>query len=146
MEQIDPQLAQRVWERVRGGQDPQDPARDLQAMVLAAGADRSACAQLARTFKSEPLLKILIRDCEQTAACLRGLHKLLTGQPPHPGRPSREEGSARELLVRCHSRTLTCLELCQRWQVHPRCGAALTVLAGRLRERCCLLARLIDKI
>ena len=145
MESIDPQLAQRVWDRVLDGRQQPDPAADLRTALDHILANRSSCARLSRNRGSDPLFRSLLQSLDQSAACLRGLHLFLTGQPFPDWRPFREECTVRELLTRCHSRTTLCLELCLRHRDHPRCGAALAVLTRSLHEQAWLLAQLAGK-
>ena len=98
MEQTDPQMEQRVWQRVHGGAAPlQLPLLIGWLLGCAEG-----CAALSRHFRGqEARLSQMRSELLRQAACLRGIHLLRTGEPitapiPSPGRETTDA-----LLRRC---------------------------------------------
>ena len=98
MEQLDTQMANRVWLRVQGTAQEQ-PLPMLVGMLYSCAA---GCGRLAKHFRGQDAQLLQARSellCQ--AACLQGIHRLRTGEQINtPSLPATQE-NAQALLLRC---------------------------------------------
>ncbi len=134
MNQYDPALAQRVWQRVQG--DAAGSSADL--LPLITGELTNAEVYRKGNYPA------LYRQARQTAACLQGVYRLMTGAPAHvtnlPEKPSPPA------LLRCYSRCLSGLAFYRRHTDDPEYGAAFSQLFQQAQTQCGLLLEVIGKL
>ena len=150
MENIDPAMAQRVWQRVTSAAPsevaPASP--DLQALIEAELEDAAAYLHLSRFF-SDPYSRILrqMHQQEQShAACLKGIYRMSTGRRCNPRlpRPLREKPSV--TLRRCCQRELDCATQYEARSKDPVSGETFSRLAQQEREHSRFLLELLGKL
>ena len=148
MESFDPQMAQRVWQRVRATERPEDEAAQLPALIAEKQEQAATYLQLSRRFqgKDAAVLRRLSEEERSHAACLKGICTLLTGDPPtvHSPAPSREPTQA--LLRRCYGKELQCLARYEQWAAHREYGPVFTQLARQEQEHCRILLELLGNL
>lgn len=150
METIDPQMAARVWQRVRPGEEP--PVAETAPAPLAALIAREY--QLAEIFRElsarfpghqEALLR-LHRRCRGRAACLRGIALLREEEIP-PAPPQRlEERPLAAILGRCYGRSLEGLTEYSSRVSDREYGGVFQCLAQQLREQCQAILELLGEL
>lgn len=132
MESVNPELAQRVWQRVQGaGGGVAEEVRSLAALEQTQGA---AYMQLSRRFvgKTAALLLQLGQRKRSCAACLRGIYRMLTGQAPAiaPARPGLSEHTP-AALCRCCTREGELFHRINAQRSHPEYGPVFGSLADQ---------------
>ena len=145
MQEIDAQMAGRVWNRVRGGQEERLPLRVLisRERELAAG-----IRALARQLRGRPgqLLEGLAKQSEQHVLWLKGMC-LCDGAPaPHPAAMSAGAQPAQAAVRRLYSRTLALLGEYSRRQEDGQYGAVFGRMAGQEAEACAKLLELMAAV
>ena len=135
MDRIDPKAAARVWDRVRAPQ--------------AAGLEAPALLSLIREEWLDALiLKHLGRSAErpqETAACLRGIYRLLTGSPPKLTPPQWKQEPPQLLLRRCFERRMQLFAQYERLQTDPRFGPVFGRLALTSQAQACKILEALGK-
>jgi len=132
MEQVDPKLAQRVWQRVQGGSG--DVTQELLSLAALAQSQGMAYMQLSRRFvgKTAALLAQLGQRKRSAVACLRGICRMLTGQAPvlPAMRPGVSEHTP-AALCRCCTRERELFDRLSAHRSHPEYGQILGLLADQ---------------
>lgn len=131
MSNYDPQLAQRVWQRVQGGRQTIDPQPPLFPLLRATLADSVLCTQLAGQHKGPPadLLRQIAREKQSHADCLKGILRL-TGEMSGPISPTPPAGKTPQAALRhCLGSTLRCAQQYRAWETHPEYGCVFGLLA-----------------
>lgn len=141
MENMDPLLEQRVWQRVKGTGGI--PAAEV--MAAEAEWDSRAFRRLAGILTGNDRLqaKQLAEGCGRCAAVLRGAHWLLTGTRAAPAPVRQPESPPREALVKCYDHARSRLEQCAQWAGHPRVGPVFEGLCRQAGEQCGSIAGLL---
>ena len=147
MEQIDPQTAARVWQRVQGG-NTKDP-EELIPLVAYEQADAAMYLQLSRRFqgKEAATLRQLYEQELSHAACLKGMYQMLTGNhlpPPASHSPVSENTNA--ALRRCYAREMQSLAAYEARMNDPEYGQVFARLAQQERNHCHILLTLIGNL
>lgn len=142
MEHLDPQMAQRVWQRVQGtvGEDP------LPGMLTAALTCAAGCSRLSKHFRGQETELLRTRaELLRQAACLRGICRLRNTPPPaQPSLPSAQE-PVDALLRRCITQSLRLSDGARKEAADPEFGAVFAHLAAQAAEHTQLLLELTGK-
>ncbi len=134
MNQYDPALAQRVWQRVQG--DASGSCAELLPLITG----ELTNAELYRKGN----YPALYRQARRTAACLQGVYRLMAGAPAHvTALPEKPSAAA---LFRCYSRCLSGLAFYRRHTDDPEYGAAFSQLAQQTQTQCGLLLEVIGNL
>lgn len=145
MEQIDPAMARRVWQRVRGDSPPAAAGASLQTLMEEAWEDAQLYRQLSRRHrgKRSALFLQLYRQTAEQLRLLKGICAL-TEQcdpvlKPVPGRREPEE----IILRRSYGRALQRLRWYADHESDPRYGHVLTQLIRQTQNHTRLLLGLM---
>ena len=150
MKAYDPQMAQRVWQRV---QHPQQEAAEkaaqreavLQSLIMEEWILASTYLQLSRQMpgKEAAVLQRLFREEQTHTSCLKGIYTLMTGEKPSiPTQPAVRE-SAEKTLRKCYVREMRSLKEYEARSSDPEFGPVFTKLAEQEREHCRAVLELI---
>jgi hypothetical protein len=141
MDNYDPAMAGRVWERVRHRQED-DLSPTLMKLFAEAAADAALCGRLAAVF-SGGKAAVLRRVAEKTrgnADTMGGILRLWgTSAAPSPGRPMPVEAALRQCVGHALERAAT-LAL---WQGHGEYGSVLAALGETETENARLLLQVL---
>ena len=126
-------LESRVWQRVRGGNDPAGELRQClarQGELL--GMYRSFVRRGGRGRQ-------LYEQKQHQIACLRGLLRVMTGQNVAPPRSPDAPAD----LLRCHREELVLLDQLMRWSKEGELAALFEALTDRQKCQCRLVLELL---
>lgn len=147
METYDPEMAARVWQRVRapGGAAPE--WETLPALIAGEWSVAMACQQLARGRNSRTagILHRLSQEAQEHAACLRGIYVLCAGEKPVIRTPRPEEKQPEALLRRCYQLAFQAQAEYERRAADPQYGPVYARLAQQKREHCQQLLALLGE-
>ena len=138
MENFDPEMAARVWQRVQnreplalGREAPDEPARLTQELTALYQA-------LARSLpgRDGERVRQLLREVQGSAACLRGLCALSGLGGKGSGNPKAAKAPPRQLLEKCYRRERELLAAFTRRISDPEWGEVYSVLARGAAHRC----------
>lgn len=149
MTAYDPEMAARVWQRVQGTESTAGPAtQGLPALIAEEWNDAAAYLYLSRRFqgRDSALLRRLSQEEQSHAACLRGIHALITGARPvsRTAPPPREPPEA--VLRRCYSREIRSLTEYEARAADPEYGPVFARLAAQEREHCQSVLELLGRL
>lgn len=138
MEAYNSQMAQRVWQRVRGAEEPILSLLTMEAQTAA------AYQQLTRRLpKHRRLFEKLLQQTQHHMRCLRGIGYLTSGVRPAqlPLKPRQE--TAAGLMRSCYLQSLKTADAYTQQQENPEYGAVFAQLAQEKRQHCLLLLALL---
>ena len=138
MEPYDGQMAQRVWQRVRGAEEPILSLLTLESQAAA------AYGQLARRLpKHRKQFERMLQQTQYHIKCLRGMGYLTSGVRPArlPLKPRQETTAG--LLRTCYLHSLKAAEGYAQHQDNPEYGIVFAQLAQEKRQHCALLLALL---
>lgn len=135
MEQYDPALAQRVWQRVQGETEPK--AQSLRALVHASREREECYRRLSQRFggRDGELLARMYRQEQDTGACLRGMERL-RGQPGKASTAVAEKAEPRRMLERCYHQSQRAMAEYRARTAEAEFGAVFELLAQREMAHC----------
>ena len=151
MASIDPELAARVWQRVRPGEEPpREPAQKtaLSALIAREQEQAELFRQLsARTTGQQGLFALLFRQARGRAACLRGI-ELLRGGGGHAPAPAKpwEDRPMTAILGSCYGRSLEAMAEYDVRADDPEYGAVFAGLAKQVREQCRTILEILGEL
>ena len=148
MENIDPQKAARVWQRVRGEQSQGLDTTALSAMIAGEWTDAATYLLLSRQLsgKDAALIHQLYAQERANLACLKGIYILSTGEQPSIPVQQPSPAPVDALLRRCYSREIRCAALYEEKSTDPEYGPVFAQLAQQERRHCQMLAELIGRL
>ena len=148
MDTFDPQMAQRVWQRVRSVQQPEDEAAGLPALIAENLEASAAYLQLARRFsgRHNATLRRLSEESLAHAACLKGIYTLLTEEFAAIDAPAVAGATTLALLRLCCGKALGRLRRYEQWAAHDEFGPVFALLARQLQEHCKALPELLGSL
>ena len=134
MKQIDPKMAERVWQRVRAAREdtsviPELP--DLKELIAQLWVDRVLCRQLSRTYRGRDraLLEGIGRQKQDSLARLKGILAMQTGVRTQIPAPPVPRGNREQLLRLCCDSTARYATRLQQLTVDPRYGSDYSAMA-----------------
>ena len=146
MEKYDRQMADRVWQRVRstGEQEP----LELQGMIQEEMAAVVAYRQLARQLggRDGEVLQRLAREAQNRVDCLRGIHKLATGENVAMKLPRPVQERPNLLLRKCYAGILKRIAAYEALSGHREYGPAFGSMSGQERENSRILLVLLGRM
>lgn len=146
MNSVNPQLAARVWQRVRGEDRLSD--RELLAMIAREQSCAETYLQLSRKLqgKAAAALRRLQEREQAHCACLRGIYTLITSiQPSAKGTPLTGL-TTESVLRRCYGRQMQALADYEARISDPEYGPVFARLADQERDHCRMLLELIGSL
>lgn len=145
MENIDPALATRVWQRVQNGPAEAAVPDIPMDLLLGAQSDAQALSALARRLKGRQaeFAQTLAREERAQAACLRGICAFTVERSSRLPAQSNAPESTRSLLRRCYGSHLRRLAEYERRAGDPEFGPAYETLARQERRHCAQLLELL---
>lgn len=148
MENFDTAKATRVWNRVHSGTADNEPLAGLPALIAEEQLDAAVYQQLTRRLgpKEAPLLRRLYEEDLAHAACLKGIHSLVTGEKINPRTPPVPQESAMLTLRRCYGREMRCLAQYEARSADPEYGPVFSRLAAQEREHCRMVLELLGRL
>ena len=149
MNTYDPKKAQRVWDRVQGNREPEQPKPDmnLQAMIMNEWITAATYLALARQVPPREMcvLQRMAREDQGHGACLKGIYTLITGMHPTVRSLPVSQGDIETVLRRCYGREMQCLAQYEARRSDPEYGQVFARLADQEREHCRLLLELLGR-
>ncbi len=138
MEELDPAMAARVWQRVRGEEDTPQLLAGLQELAAAEMAEAAALGLMAGSMQgaNRALLQKISRQEQSHAACLRGMHLLVTGRPMRLRPTPPDPGTPETALGKCCTRKLKALAQYTLRAKDPEYGGIFAELARQEQEHC----------
>ena len=113
MEQFDEEMAQRVWQRVRGSGDGAQPEMSLQALAVEEKRAAAMYLMLSRLMqgRSKMLLRQLAEQSRSHAACLNGMSLMAGGKVLSTKINPPMEEPPKITLRKCYAHTLRCADM-----------------------------------
>ena len=147
METLDPNIAERVWQRVHNRDTSQDLAAALLGMITAERNDGAVYLQLSRKYqgRESAMLRRLFEEEQSHTACLKGIYMLLTGQKPAIQALKPASESIETTLRKCYGREMRCLAQYEQWSTHREYGPVFSRMAEQEREHCRILLQLLGR-
>ena len=147
METLDPNVAERVWQRVHNRDTSQDLAAALLGMITAERNDGAVYLQLSRKYqgRESAMLRRLFEEEQSHTACLKGIYMLLTGQKPAIQALKPASESIETTLRKCYGREMRCLAQYEQWSTHREYGPVFSRMAEQEREHCRILLQLLGR-
>lgn len=143
MDQITPDQAQRVWNRVRG-EEPQNSQPLARLLELEAEADRIYIYLTKNTpLRDSRMLRQLREENQSFLNALAGIHLLTTGERPRKSQPNALRGNAEGMLRLLWRQRQQSLALLESAQVPAEFAPALSQLRARMTTHCCLILELL---
>lgn len=151
MDTYDPEMAERVWNRVRGKTEapPAAPStRGLLSLIAEEMQDATTYLHLSRGYqgKEGALLRKLSQEEQAHAACLKGIYTLITGNRPEVRAVPPKQESAEIILRRCYGREMRCLHEYESRSKDSEYGQVFARLAIQEREHCRQILELLGSI
>lgn len=148
MEQFDPEVAARVWQRVQGRQEAEPAGEDLRLLMQTEMELAAVYRRLAgqASGRSRELLRRLYEGEMANLACLKGIQTLRGGQMPKGNTlPGGKEGAGKA-LEKCYHRTRRLAGEYTARSAEAEFGAVFYTMAERERELCALAAEVIGEM
>ena len=148
MEQFDPEVAARVWQRVQGQREPEARGEDLRPLMQTVQELAAAYRRLAgqTSGRSRELLRRLHEGQMANLACLKGLQTLRGGPIPKGNiLPPGKEGAGKT-LERCYHRSRRLAGEYTARSTEMEFGGVFYEMAERERRLCALAAEAIGEM
>ena len=145
MEKYDPEMAARVWQRVRGEPEAVLLPPSSQALAAAEMEQAAALLQLSRQLqgRQKDLVRRLYAEKKAHADTLRGIHFLMTGKRPMI-RTAPDESPTPEIALRkCYGASLRAMKDYENRSQEPEYGPVFASLARQEKAHCALLLELL---
>lgn len=140
MDAYDPEMAARVWNRVRGnGDEPAKPnTQGLLSLIAEELQDATTYLHLSRQYqgKEGAVLRKMSQEEQSHAACLKGIYTLITGTRPEVRAVPPKQEPVEVTLRRCYGWEMRCLAEYQDRSTDPEYGQVFARLATQEREHC----------
>ena len=148
MEQYDTAKAARVWQRVQNSQTPPAENTGLSALIYDELQDAAVYRQLANRMgqREGSILRRLYDEEQAHAACLKGIHILITGSKVTPQIPQIPQESVEMTLRRCYGREMRCLAQYEARSDDPEYGPVFSRLAAQEREHCLAVLEILGRL
>lgn len=145
MENYDPQLAARVWQRVRKTDALPAETPCLQEQIAREWVAAQVLWRLSRGYRGAAgnLLRRLARQKQSNCTMLKGIGQLQQSSPFRVARPPLPKGTPRQLLQSCYDSTDQCNRVYEALKNDPRHGSVYARLAERSRDHCLQLLTLL---
>ena len=147
MDHYDPQMAARVWQRVRSG-SVQETAPELLVLIGEELAEAALFRRLSHHLHrpQNRLLQQISQEDLSHAACLKGIYTLLTAEQPKPMIPVIPRTSPDIHLRRCYGRKLLAASRYEAKANDAEYGSVFSRLALQERTHCRHILELLSSI
>ena len=152
-EQIDREMAKRVWDRVQSGPGehrivPLHHTDGLQSLIVEEWQQAQSYEQLSRKLTGGARTAIweLQREKKAQIACLKGICTMCTGKAPQIKAVQPPAAPAPQLLRQCYGRQLRCIARYQGAVNDPEYGHVYQGMAQQDRRHCQELLRLLGEL
>lgn len=149
----DPQKAARVWKRVQERSEAETreqtrPEGSVRNMILEAMTAAAVYLQLAHRLSGpeSAVLQRLYREEQNQAACLKGIHTLITGEAPAVSVAPVPQENPELTLRRCYAREMQCLKNYEARIQDPDYGPVFHRMAVQEREHCKAVLELLGNL
>ncbi len=147
MEQINQVQAQRVWQRVRGSEQPSTEVT-LAALIAAEWEDAAIYLQLSRKFsgKESAILYKMYQQEQHHCSCLKGIYTIATGNKPALPKATPVHGPIEQVLRNCYGREMRALSAYDARSQDAEYGHVFAKLRDQEQEHCRLILELIGSL
>ena len=144
MENIDPMLAEDVWQRVHGQPKTNTP-ETLRTLVAREWTEAAVYLMLSRQLqgKEKAIVRKLFEEEQTHAACLRGIYWLITGDSLTTRTPPPTPEAPETALRKCYGRKLKAAAAYEARMQDPEYGAVFKDMARQERAHCRVILELI---
>lgn len=148
METYDPQMAQRVWQRVYNQPQTQPDGEELLSLIAQEWTDATTYLHLSRRYqgKAGTILHRMFQDEQAHAACLKGIYTLMTGKHPTVRSVPPSQEPVPVILRRCYGREMHSLAQYEARAADPEYGQVFSRLAEQEREHCRRVLELLGNL
>lgn len=138
-------VERQVWQRVFAQPQTKPEGDDLRMLVLSSLEAAGAYRYLSRilTGRARELARRLWEEEQETAACLRGLHRLSGGGKERPKGISAMQDRPDKVLEKCYHRARRTVTEYTARMVDSEFGSVFRRLAAREEEHCARIAQLL---
>lgn len=148
MERIDPEKAQRVWQRVQSSAPGAPREQGLSELIAQEWTGAATYLLLSRRLQGKPTntLRTIHQQEMANVACLKGIYTLLTGNRPavQAVPPSPEDP---EITLRhCYGREMHSLAQYEQRSSDPEFGQVFARLAAQKRDHCRMVLELLGSL
>ncbi len=146
MEKFDSQMEKRVWARVHN--EPQATPMGLKGLAAAEHSEAAVCLMLARQMqgKEKTRLRTMFEQEQAHAACLKGIHRAMTGQPLAVRTPPASPQAPELALRKLYGRKLRTLSEYEGRANDREYGAVFSLLAQQEKEHCVWLLEMLGDL
>lgn len=147
METFDSAKAARVWQRVRGEEEEPNRQQGLLQLISEEQSDATQYLVLSRQFrgKQTSLLQKMHEKARASAAALRGIYYLLTGEHPASTVLPPHQRNREAVLRRCYVGSVQRLGEYEARSADPEHGCVYAKLAADTQEQCFRILILLGK-
>lgn len=145
METIDPEKAQRVWQRVQGATAAAPREQGLAELIALEWTGAATYLLLSRHLqgKAANTLRTIHQQEMANVACLKGIYTLLTGNRPVVRANAPTPGNPDTVLRSCYGQEMRILAQYESRSSDPECGKVFARMAEQKREHCRLVLALL---
>ena len=143
MEYFDPREQVKIWQRVHQSQP--NVTDGLQPMAASMQENGAIYSRLARQLQGRGKeLALQLREQQLVAVrCLKGVHRMVTGNMLQAGCGEPTVESTEAALRKAYGQTLKTVTFCESRSADREYGAVFEAVGVRQREQCRLLAELM---
>lgn len=148
MENLDPQLQSRVWQRVRGEESEPELAETVKSLAAATWQQAAAYLMLSRQLpgREKAQIRRLFEEEQAGCACLKGAYTMLTGEPLNTRAAPPPAETPKIALRKCYGREMRSLARYEGISRHPEYGPVFARLAEQEREHCRTLLEILGSL
>lgn len=149
MEKYDPEMAARVWQRVRGEAEPTPGHHaSVRALLLAELEQGALLLQLSRQLQGggKDIARRIYEENQTQGNVLRGICFCMTGQRPLLKTAPISSLNPENALRKCYAFSLRAVREYENRTADPEYGAAFAALAKVERAHCALLLELLGSL
>lgn len=146
MENIDPEKAARVWQRVHATATAEPES--LQTLIAEEWADAVIYLHLSRAFQGseQAVLRRMFEEEQAHLACLKGIYAIHTRSVPNLTPPQPPKGTLENILRACYGREMRCLARYEKRAADSEYGPVFAKLAAVEQEHCRQVLELLGKV
>ena len=148
METYDPELAARVWQRVRGEGYSGPDCDSLPELIAGEWRDAAVYLHLSRRVKGQDSARLhrLFEEEQSHAACLRGIYKLMTRRREVAQTPPPAMEPVGMMLRKCYARELRSIAEYDSRAKDPEYGPVFRRMADQEREHCRVVLEILGNL
>lgn len=146
MEKYDPEMAKRVWQRVKGEvQPPEVPGPSVQSLAAAELEQAGRLLQLSGQLQGRWSMQLrrLYEAEKKHADILRGIGVLTAGKCPPVRLPQAKQSAPEIVLRKCYGAALRAMKEYENRIADPEYGPAFAELARQEQSHCAALLEIL---